>query len=105
MIEIGFVQLQAPEPIGIWAPHVYVASEHGFMCIQPGIYYEDQFPQDEDCLYLNIYVPGKQQKYFPIFEPSAVIGQIVTFHQKSRDNQPQILFHFIQLISMDHMKS
>lgn len=40
-----------------WSPSIRDAFEHGPVCIQPNIP-NDQ--QSEDCLFLNIYVPGKR---------------------------------------------
>lgn len=51
--------MQAPEAVDPWAPEVLDAFHYGSKCIQPQEYSTDPYPQDEDCLYLNIYVPGK----------------------------------------------
>lgn len=57
---------KAPEPVDSWKPHVLDAFEHGNICIQPPITVTDlPFPQSEDCLTLNIYVPGA---YFQDFK-------------------------------------
>lgn len=46
-----------------WAPAERNATEHGNTCIRPEIFAINQ-PQDEDCLFLNVYVPGKKRKLF-----------------------------------------
>lgn len=50
--------LKAPEPVEPWN-HLWNAYEHGRICIQPGNPVQQPFPHNEDCLTLNIYVPGK----------------------------------------------
>lgn len=49
---------QAPEPIDPWHPNVVNAYNYRNTCMQP--YYPDEIVTgtSEDCLYLNIYVPG-----------------------------------------------
>lgn len=58
-----FIELQilkAPEPVDSWAPKVLNAFEHGPMCTQSGAFLPVPFTNSEDCLTLNIYVPGKR---------------------------------------------
>lgn len=52
--------LQAPEPIEPWTPRVHDAFEYGSTCIHPNELFNiaDNYPQSEDCLFLNIFVPG-----------------------------------------------
>lgn len=54
-------KFQAPEPVEPWAPNVLDAIEPGFTCIRPAIVpYIEPTPQDEDCLSMNIFVPGME---------------------------------------------
>lgn len=55
---------KAPEPIYPWRPKLLDAFEHGNTCYRPNVGEMDSFPQSEDCLYLNIYVPGKVKFHF-----------------------------------------
>lgn len=55
-----FVNKQAPEPAESWRPAVLDAFEHSKICVQPAITVMHlPYPQGEDCLTLNVYVPGK----------------------------------------------
>lgn len=51
-------RLQAPEPVDPWHPKVLNAVEYGSNCIQPNEFDHDPHAQSEDCLYLNVFVPG-----------------------------------------------
>lgn len=58
-------RFQAPEPIEPWAPDVFDASEFGFTCVRPVFHpFVEPTPQSEDCLSLNIYVPGEYCFFF-----------------------------------------
>lgn len=60
-----FLLQKAPVPIDPWKPKVLDAFEHGPICIQPVVTIMDlPFPQSEDCLTLNVYVPGMLFEYF-----------------------------------------
>lgn len=62
---------KAPEPVESWKPAVLDAFEHGKVCIQPGMYLPRSLSQSEDCLTLNIYVPGRKsikQSFFSRFK-------------------------------------
>lgn len=51
--------LQAPEPVESWEPYIWDAYQYGSSCVQPlKPFLTDLYPQHEDCLYLNVYVPG-----------------------------------------------
>lgn len=49
---------QAPEPVDSWKPNVLDALNYSHICIQPTDFWQDLSPQHEDCLYLNVFVPG-----------------------------------------------
>lgn len=49
---------KAPEPVEAWQPTIRDALEHSPVCMQPETMFEIPFPQSENCLTLNIYVPG-----------------------------------------------
>lgn len=42
-----------------WKPTVLDAFQHGKVCIYAGHFMPVPLPQSEDCLSLNIYIPGK----------------------------------------------
>lgn len=50
--------MKAPEPAEQWRPKVLDAFDHANTCIRSEIVTFDKAPQSEDCLALNIYVPG-----------------------------------------------
>lgn len=49
---------QAPEPVEPWTPKILDAFEFGNTCIRPNTISNDDYPQSEDCLNLNVYVPA-----------------------------------------------
>lgn len=52
-------KIKAPEPAESWTPKVLDAFEHGNTCLRSNNFLiTDSYPQSEDCLFLNIYVPG-----------------------------------------------
>lgn len=51
--------MQAPEPAEPWKPAVLDAFKYSNMCIQPIDPANKPHPQHEDCLYLNVYIPGE----------------------------------------------
>ncbi|XP_031621135.1 uncharacterized protein LOC116339416 [Contarinia nasturtii] len=55
---IGELRFKAPEPIREPWSNVLDAFEHGNTCIRPNTISNDDYPQDENCLFLNIYVPA-----------------------------------------------
>lgn len=46
--------------IGEWAPKIIDGFEYGSTCMRPNKFFTfiDNYPQSEDCLFLNIFVPG-----------------------------------------------
>ncbi|XP_061179963.1 bile salt-activated lipase-like [Saccostrea echinata] len=61
---LGKLRFQKPQPLGEWEDVQGISDELGPSCTQwkfpmPGM---DDLQQDENCLYLNIYVPGKVSK-------------------------------------------
>ncbi|XP_055303123.1 carboxylic ester hydrolase-like [Sitodiplosis mosellana] len=66
---VGDLRLKAPEPIESWT-NVLNAFEHRRICVQPGNLLPSPFPQSEDCLTLNIYVPAdvnSKEKFAVLF--------------------------------------
>lgn len=58
----GELRFKVSLPIEPWTPRVLDAFEHGPICIQLFIpLFGNSQAQSEDCLFLNIYVPGKKQ--------------------------------------------
>lgn len=56
-IQKCFIFPKAPEPIDeSWAPIILDATEFGPVCIQT--IEENTYTESEDCLLLNVYVPG-----------------------------------------------
>jgi len=55
---VGSLRFKAPEPVEPWAPAIKDATEHGYTCVRPTQFFIDKEPQSEDCLFLNVYVPG-----------------------------------------------
>lgn len=49
---------QAPEPVEPWKPKILDALEYGFKCPEPFVFFCYDYPMDEDCLFVNIFVPG-----------------------------------------------
>lgn len=54
-----FIKTQASEPVEPWKPAVLDAFKYSNMCIQPIDPANKPHPQHEDCLYLNVYIPGE----------------------------------------------
>lgn len=46
-----------PVPVNDWAPIILDATKHGDICPQPFTHFGN-WTKDENCLFLNIYVPG-----------------------------------------------
>lgn len=70
------VTKQPPVPVEPWAPETIDAFEHTPTCIRPDIQpFSDDAPQSEDCLSLNVFVPGIDFVY----------RQIYTSEQESSD--------------------
>lgn len=55
---VGDLRFKAPEPSKPWAPKILDAFEYGSACWQPK---NEDLATDisEDCLFLNVFVPGK----------------------------------------------
>lgn len=53
------VEIQAPKPIEPWKPSILDAFKFGNKCIQLGLISFDSYFESEDCLFLNIYIPGE----------------------------------------------
>lgn len=51
--------IQAPKPMEPWKPTILDAFEFGRKCIQLGSISFDSYFESEDCLFLNIYIPGE----------------------------------------------
>lgn len=58
LINFTLISQKAPEPAGSWAPTELEAYQHGNTCVRPNQFAPDALVQSEDCLFLNIYVPG-----------------------------------------------
>lgn len=57
--------MKAPEPAEPWTPKVLDAFEYGNTCVRPNVFFiKDNYPQSEDCLFLNIFVPGNAKSHF-----------------------------------------
>lgn len=56
------VIVKVPEPIESWAPNVLDAFEHGHICFQDERFVVQPWPQSEDCLTLNVYIPGRGKR-------------------------------------------
>lgn len=61
---------QATEPVDSWKPRILDASEYGAPCMMSMPNFNIKGQIDENCLYMNIYVPGKMmcKKNCHIFE-------------------------------------
>lgn len=55
--------LQAPKAKESWHPNILDALEYGKACRQKAPFYRNSMPQDEDCLFLNIFTPSKNVNY------------------------------------------
>lgn len=55
-----FIIEKAPIPIASWKPNVLDAFQYGNSCIQQASALGNSGPQSENCLFLNIFVPGIQ---------------------------------------------
>lgn len=64
------VIFKAPETIEAWAPKTIDAFEYGSTCIRRNQLFKviDDFPQSEDCLFLNVFVPAnlKSDEKLPV---------------------------------------
>lgn len=54
---------KAPVPADSWAPRVRDATKYGPSCIGVVIPGLPPQPMDEDCLFINVYVPGKRNAH------------------------------------------
>ena len=54
---LSFRIVKPPQPVEPWS-NLLDAFEHGNICVQPKKLFPNELPQSEDCLTLNIYVPG-----------------------------------------------
>lgn len=61
-LENIFFFLKPPQPVE-WN-NVLDAFEHGNSCVQPKEFLSNPVPLSEDCLTLNVYVPGKIVIFF-----------------------------------------
>lgn len=55
---LGELRFKAPEPVESWRPKTFDAFEYGKSCSQlffPGVHLDTS----ENCLFLNVFVPGK----------------------------------------------
>lgn len=52
---------KAPEPVEPWKPKVLDALRHANTCIRSDTFSIDKGPLGEDCLALNIFVPGDKR--------------------------------------------
>lgn len=50
---------KAPQPADSWKPNILDATQYRDNCIGSNDLTTDPAPQSEDCLHLNIYVPGE----------------------------------------------
>lgn len=50
--------MQAPEEVDPWHLTILETVEYGNNCIQPSEMYSEIHPQSENCLFLNVFVPG-----------------------------------------------
>lgn len=72
--------LKAPEPAETRLD-VHEAFDHGNVCVQPSTMVYDTTKQSEDCLFLNIYVPGMNFDWnFKLF-PSKILFYVYFFFQ------------------------
>lgn len=62
---IIFILRKVPKPVESW-PTVIDAFEHGKICPSPGKMVPQPFEQSEDCLTLNIFVPGNEFYIHPL---------------------------------------
>lgn len=92
---------KAPEPKEPWSPAVIDAFEHGPICLQPS---EGPLAtshlQSEDCLLLNIYVPGKKtiflsriDQFFLTLEFQIELASKLQFFDTFLQNQHHIHFN------------
>ena len=54
---LSFLFEKPPQPVEPWS-NVLDAFEHSNICVQPKKLLPNELPQSEDCLTLNVYVPG-----------------------------------------------
>lgn len=57
---VGELRFKAPVPIDPWAPGILDAFEYSKACSQI-LELRTDTPSAEDCLYVNIFVPGKKK--------------------------------------------
>ena len=69
---VGHLRFKKPSPVSAWTPKVLEATKHPLACFQLILNHPltktnprlmqlvEKFPQGEDCLYLNVFVPGKE---------------------------------------------
>ena len=67
---VGQLRWKPPQPVEPWAG-VLACENYGPVCPQPskkiGVYEADKAPADEDCLYLNVWMPaGASEKKLPV---------------------------------------
>lgn len=55
------LNFKPPQPVESWN-NILDAIEHGSTCVQPRKLIPNPLPQNENCLFLNVYVPGKNKE-------------------------------------------
>lgn len=59
----GLFRFRPPRPKAPWAPATLKAHSYSSECLQSSLYSTDESPQrDEDCLYINVWVPAKPKE-------------------------------------------
>lgn len=59
---VGKLRWQPPQPIASWQPKIYPATQAGPECVQPPGAGHAVYAGDENCLYLNVWRPIKNNK-------------------------------------------
>lgn len=89
------VIVKAPEPIDSWAPSVLDAFEHGNICYQNERFVAQPWPQSEDCLTLNVYVPGSKANAVPFSRKKNIFLMQLNFEKPRKHRTKRKIGRFI----------
>lgn len=74
---------QAPKAADSWSPNVLDAFQYGNNCIGANELGNDPYPQSEDCLYLNVFVPGELTVGLDDPHSPTFVSRLFIFHRST----------------------
>lgn len=91
---------KAPEPVENWSPQMIDATQFGAACMMPsGVFYKQIERMDENCLNMNIYVPGKgsNEQFFSLYITNS--AQIRCESVNAKNSFKRIFRHQISVVN------